>query len=141
MRFYADDVVLFAETEEKLQAIMLDYFANWCHKWSDKTQIIHFRKTRATQTKFSFTFGTTDIKIVDSYRYLGVEINSNLNYKRSAEILSNAGGRALGCIIQKFKTFKDIGYKTYNQMYNRGVVPVMDYCSEFWGFVDYISSN
>ncbi len=48
-----------------------------------------------------------------------------------------AGGRALGSIISKFKSLKNVGFETYTKLYHSGVVPVMDYSSGLWGFTNY----
>ncbi len=38
-------------------------------------------------------------------------------------------GRAMGSIISKFKSLKNVGFETYSKLYHSGVVPIMDYCS------------
>ncbi len=52
-------------------------------------------------------------------------------------MLAGAGGRALGSIISKFKSLKNMGFETYTKLYHSGVIPVMDYSSGIWGFKNY----
>jgi hypothetical protein len=48
-----------------------------------------------------------DLQIVQRYKYLGLVFDEYLNYKVSAEVLADSGGRALGAIINKYKTIND----------------------------------
>ena len=55
---HADDIVIISENEEKLQEL-LDHVHELCKKWQldlniDKTQIVHFRKSRKQWTTFEF---------------------------------------------------------------------------------------
>ena len=68
------------------------------------------------------------------YRYLGVHLNEHMDSSIIAETLSKAGGRALGAVISKIHSYKDVGFKTYSQLYYSCVVPILDYCPGFWDF-------
>ena len=142
---YADDLVFVAENEIDLQN-MLNILSNWCKNWRmtvnvAKTNIIHFRKARARKTNFIFVLDEAIIKIIDKYRYLGLIFNEFLNFKITAEVLADAGGRALGAIYNKYKTNKGFGYETYTKLYNSGVIPVLDYGACVWGFKDFDNMN
>ena len=124
-------MVLIANSEADLQA-MLNSMHNWCHKWrlnvnKDKSNIVHFLPKRKQKTTVKFMFGAHEISIVDKYKYLGVYFDENLTYDHCIKTLSESAGRALGGIIGKFKTFKDIGYNTF------GVIPILDYGVGIWG--------
>jgi len=135
---YADDIVILAENEEELQ-ILLNFVNNWCRKWKmkvnrDKTKVVHFRKKKCKVTDKQFHMGTDIIDICAQYKYLGIIINEYLNYEITATTLAGAAGRALGGIISKFKSFKNVGFQTFSKLYHSGVVPVMDYCAGVWGY-------
>ena len=135
---YADDIAIVSENEINLQ-LMLNRLYEWCQSWfltinTDKSQIVHFRKKRKKRSDFSFSVGPTQLKIVDQYKYLGITLNENLDYKVCAQELADAGGRALGSLITKFKPYKGIGYSTFTKLYEQGVIPITDYCSSVWGF-------
>jgi hypothetical protein len=49
---------------------------------------------------------------VSKYKYLGVLLDELLYWKANTEILVQSGGRALGGIIYKFRSMKDISYST-----------------------------
>ena len=99
---YADDIILISDSQEGLQK-QLDTLNKWSTKWSlsinvDKTKVIHFRKASDPCSTFNFHLGDNTIDIVNSYRYLGLELNETLDYTYSAQILSDAGSRALGAL-------------------------------------------
>ncbi len=52
-------------------------------------------------------------------------------------MLTGACGRALGSIISKFKSLKNVGFETYTKLYHNGVVPVLYYSSGIWGLKRY----
>ena len=78
--------------------------------------------------------GNQTVDYVSVYRYLGVHLNEHMDSSIIAETLSKAGGRALSAVISKIQSYKDVGFKTYSQLYNSCVVPVLDCCSGVWGF-------
>ena len=57
-----------------------------------------------------------------------------LDYQVCGLELAEAGGWALGGIISKFKTFKNIGFNTFTKLYHTGVVPINKYASGIWRF-------
>ena len=38
-----------------------------------------------------------------------------------------------GLVFQSIQSYKDVGFKTYSELYYSCVVPVLDYCSGVWG--------
>lgn len=135
---YADDIVILANTEEDLQC-MMNKIADWGKKWrvkfsGSKSNVVHFRKAGKERTSFNFTLGNLPIQIVEKYKYLGLVLHETLSYDVSATVLADAGGRALGAIINKYKKIGGLGYYTYTTMYNAGVCPILDYASEIWGY-------
>ena len=136
---YADDMVLIAESEADLQSL-LDHMYDWCYKWRlsvnrDKTKIVHFRQPRQSKTQYGFHYGLSDIEIVSQYKYLGIIMDEYLKFDQCTTTLSNAGSRALGAIISKFKSLKDVGYNTFKHLYDSGVTPILEYGSGVWGYV------
>ena len=122
---YADDMVLISDNEIELQE-MLNPLNEWCSKWhvkmnKDKSKIVHFRKSKKKKTLYQFKLGKECIDIVSCYKYLGILLDENLNFKDCANLLSSSAGRALGSVISKCKSNNDVGYKTFCKMYETGV--------------------
>ena len=133
---YADDIVLMAESDKDLQA-MLNYVNQWCNKWKlsingVKSQIIHFRKRRRTQTSFNFQIGKSELKVVQSYKYLGVIFDEHLNFKLCEKTLADAAGKALGGMIHKLKQIKYTNIGIFRKLYETCVIPIMDYNCSIW---------
>ncbi len=118
---------------------ILNCVENWCNKWrlkvnADKTNFMQFRGKRTTCTTFNFKFDHNEPKIVDQYKYLGVILQENLDYNVTTSVLAGAAGRALGADISKFKSFRNVGYNAFSNMYESHVVPVIDYSAGVWGY-------
>ncbi len=133
---FADDIVIIANSEKELQQI-LKCVETWSKNWrlkvnTEKTNIVHFRRKRKQRTTFKFKFENNSLNIVDRYKYLEVVLQENLDFKITEELLAGASGRALGAIISKFKCLKNVGFNTFNKMYQANVVPIADYSSSVW---------
>ena len=75
---YADDLVVFADSEAELQCL-IDTVYNWCKKWrmkmnENKSKIIHFRNVGKRATDFTFKNGPNIIETVSSYKYYRIFI-------------------------------------------------------------------
>ena len=135
---YADDVALIAEDENKLQK-EIDILKDWCTHWKlnvnlSKSQVVHFRKSRRKLTKFKFSFGNNVLELVPKYRYLGVIFDENLNFNECATTLADSAGRALGNVISKFSSFKNIMFSTFTKLFDTTVWPILNYCSSVWSY-------
>ena len=133
MLMYADDLAIISESEEDLQN-MLDSLHEWCTKWCmrvnvNKTKIVQFRCKSQSATNKQFLYGNKHVEVVSKYKYLGLILDEYLDYNTTATALAGSAGRALGSVCSKYKKLKGLGYQTFTNMYNSGVVPIMDYCS------------
>ena len=57
-----------------------------------------------------------------------------MKFENSAEKFAEAGSRALGALISKFKDVKNVSYNCFTKLYNACVATVLDNASEIWGF-------
>ncbi len=96
--------------------------------------VIHFRKKKCKVTEKQFYLGMDLVDICQQYQYLGIIINEHVSYEITATTLAESAGRALGGVISKFKSFRNVGCQTFSKLYHSGVVPVMDYCAAVWGY-------
>ena len=140
---YADDLALIAESEADLQEL-LNRVSSWCQKWhinAGKSKIVQFRKRLVNKTTFNFKEWQIKLDIVSEYKYLGFIFNENMDLKISINDLSSRAGRSLGSCISRFKSMKDVGFKTYTQLYNSMVVPISDYFAGIWGIRKFEQSH
>ena len=134
---FADDVVVLAENPDDLQ-ILLDIVSQWCSKWrlstnNDKSAVVHFRKSRIQRCTKVFTLQNRALLTVPNYKYLGIILNEHHDYQHAVNPLCVAAGRALGGIIHKFRSFKNIGYSTFSKLYDSCVTPILEYGAAVWG--------
>uniref|UniRef100_A0A3B3H959 ribonuclease H n=1 Tax=Oryzias latipes TaxID=8090 RepID=A0A3B3H959_ORYLA len=137
---YADDIILIADEEIKLQG-MLNTMNDWCNKWrltinSDKTQIVHFRKPLVPQSNFLFYFGKTTLMYTDTYKYLGFVFHKNMMFSEGKQRLSDSAGRALGAVINKMKVCPELSLDTFSKLYDAMVGSVLFYSAGVWGYED-----
>ena len=138
---YADDIAVMSDSAENLQ-IILDKIFSWSRKNmikfnEKKSNVVHFRKKFQEKTLFTFKLGDANINIVNEYKYLGLILNEFQDYNVTAKVLADAANRALGAIINKYLSNNGLGYYTYTRLFNSGVCPILDYCSEVWGFKNF----
>jgi hypothetical protein len=138
---YADDIVLLSESEQDLQK-QLDYVATWCRNWrlvinSKKSQVVHFRKKGADRTESSFKIDDNTLDVVNSYKYLGIILDEHLSFSNAVDSLGTGGGRALGAINAKFKFLKNMGFRTYDKLFESCVLPILSYGSGVWGLSNF----
>ncbi len=136
---YADDIALIADSPENLQKL-LNVMNSWCKKWRfiinpTKSNVVHYRNAPKVQTNFVFKLGDNGpiLDKVDSYEYLGIYLDQYLTFAKATTVLGNASGRALGSMINKYKSMGEMGYGTYTKLFESLVCPVMDYSAAIWG--------
>ncbi len=140
---YADDIVLLADSPKHLQSL-INIMNRWCNKYRlivnpNKSKIVHFRNPPKKRCDFLFKLGSMgpELEIVENYKYLGTFFDEYLTFDKAAEVLSAAANRALGGMINKFKSIREMSYNTYSKLYGSMVCPVMDYGSAIWGCKGY----
>ena len=142
---YADDIVIFSDTEDNLQTL-LDGVYKWCTQWRlrinlNKTNIVHFRKQSQNRTEFQFKIGENIIEIKETYKYLGCILSETFDFTVTATALAESAGRALGSLINKYRAADGLPFSVYTKLYHACVVPIMDYCASVWGFKSYPKCN
>ena len=142
---YADDIVLFSDSEANLQSL-LNTVQKWCSQWRlkinlNKTNIVHFRKQSQNRTEFQFKIGNNVIELKESYKYLGCILSETLDFTVTATTLAESAGRTLGNLINKYRAADGLPFSVYEKLYHSCVVPIMDYCAGIWGFKSYLKCN
>ena len=142
---YADDIVLFAETELDLQ-FLLNIVEIWCEKWRlevnlTKTNILHVRVKRKLQSKYMFLFNKRPVPYCTFYKYLGCNINEYLDYSFTAEMQADSAGQALSSIITKMIKNKGFPFSVYSILYQACVCSISQYGSEVFGYEQFDSTQ
>ena len=134
---YADDIVLVAENEQDLQTL-IDRVDFWCEKNEmniniNKTKILHIRNKSTVRSNFSFNCNQSIIEYCNEYKYLGIYFNEFLNTTQIIDHAATSARKTLAGIIARSKMLGGLMYKSYTQLYNSLVVPIMDYGAVLWG--------
>ncbi|CAG2194034.1 unnamed protein product [Mytilus edulis] len=84
---YADDLVLISGTVDGLQN-QLNALNDWTKTQlmnvnTEKTKIMHIRKTTKDRTQFTFRLGDNIVAFVNKYRYLGLTLSEHIDYNVS----------------------------------------------------------
>ncbi len=70
----------------------------------------------------------------NTYKYLGYYIDEHLSFKKTVNTLTSSASRSFGRVVNLFKKMKNLGFKTYQTLYQSYVTPIMNYSSAIWGF-------
>lgn len=78
---------------------------------------MHFRKKNAKKRRSNdiFHLGGENLAYEPFYKYIGVILDENIDFKRNAENLGKSG-RALGSMISKLHSLKMVGFKTFEKL-------------------------
>ena len=141
---YADDIVLLAESESNLQALLF-IVECWCKKWKlevnlTKTNVMHIRSNRKQLSRFVFLFDRKVIAYCKSYKYLGVNIDEFLDYNFTVAAQADSAGRGLSCIITKIIKKGGFPFNMYSMLYDACITSVSDYGGEVTGYNQYDST-
>ena len=113
--------------------VVTEYGERWrCTFNSSKSKIVlHGRKTKKGET---FTLGHNPLEQVLSYKYLGLEIQRNLNWKLYKERALSKATRVTTLIKALFLKNNKITIQTMTQLWNALARPILEYGAEIWGF-------
>ena len=131
---FADDLVLFSESESGLQRC-LNQLQVYCDKWKltinvNKTKVIIFNAGGHKISKFEFKIGSNAIEITQRYCYLGIEFSSSGSFKHACDILQEKAMKA-------FFKLKQINPRNNAlltiKLFDALVTPIATYASQVWG--------
>ena len=92
----------------------------------NKSKIVHFRNPPKERNKYVFRLGDgCELDTVENNKYLGTFFDIYLTFGKATEVLSTAANRALGGMINKFKSLREMSCRT--KLYHSMVCPVLDY--------------
>ena len=138
---FADDIALISQTPAGLQnqinnlksaSEALGLKVNL-----DKTKVMVFRKGGYLGSREKWHYGTDELEVVNTYKYLGFTLTTKL----STDIpLREYAGRAKGKVLNIFRTLYKLGQidiKVFFRLFDSQVKPMLLYASEIWGSTSY----
>ena len=138
MLLYADDIVVFANNAEQLQA-GLDVLSEYCARWKlkvnvSKTKILVFRKGGMLPRNLVFTYDSEPLEIVKSFKYLGIVFTTGGSFSETQTTLAGQAQKAIFKLNKYMYKFTFITPKHKLELFDKLVSPILSYASEVWGF-------
>ena len=131
---FADDIVLFSEFAESLQA-QIDLFYKYCEIWNliistAKTKIVIYNLIYAKHS-FSFTLAENTLEIVDKYKYLGLWCSNNKNiFVKNHSYLAEQARNAIFTIRNYSHNLGHLSPKLSLKVFQAQIEPILMYGSE-----------
>ena len=141
--FYADDIVIFAESKEKLEMVIgkiMEHSKEWKFTLNKtKTQVVIFGtsagsdETNAAMDFFTIDRGESKLKVMQDYKYLGMDVHASVgNWKkykdRMIEKASRRMNAAWGVGLQSGAMSVKAGVNIWQGL----VRPILEYGAEIW---------
>ena len=132
---YADDTVIFGESEEKLQTALHELGA-YCNEWKlkvncSKTKIMTFCG-RKTTYQYPFSLNGNTLEHVSSFKYLGLTFNFNGKFNVAVKQLKDQARRAMMALLRKSRQLQ-LPISCQLELFDSLVLPVLTYGCEVWG--------
>ena len=138
IRLFADDCVCYREIKDEKDTMKLqrdiDRLGSWARKWGMRFQpvkcnMMQLTRKRIKKVHASYTLEGTNLENVESIKYLGVTITSDLRWNTHVSNVCTKANRTLGFLRRNLyscpQEVKEAAYK--------GLVrPVLDYGSSVW---------
>ena len=138
IRLFADDCVCYHEIKDEEDTMKLqrdiDQLGSWASKWGMRFQpvkcsMMQLTRKRIKKIHASYTLEGTDLENVESIKYPGVTITSDLRWNTHVSNVCTKANRTLGFLRRNLyscpQEVKEAAYK--------GLVrPVLDYGSSVW---------
>ena len=130
---FADDVILVSDSatglENKLNVLHSQSKRLGLHVNIDKSKIVIFRKGGYLSKHENWTYENTQLEIVNSYKYLGIDFATRMSLTSWVTDLVTKAKKASFCII---KTLKRLACNDL-KLFDSKVEPILAYGSELWG--------
>jgi hypothetical protein len=135
---YADDIVIFANNPRDLQS-SLDMLCVYCNKWklkvnTAKTKVMIFKKGGRLQENLNFYFNDSIVEIVNKFSYLGIVLTTGGSFMEAQDTLAGQALKAIYKMDKYLYKFTDISVKHKVELFDKLILPILNYGSEIWGF-------
>lgn len=138
--FWADDLVLLADSEEKLKE-MLKILEDYCRTNeltinTKKTKCMTFNKGGRLLSR-DFYLNGTKLENVRSYKYLGFILTPSGEINTGLQDLRDRGFKAFMKLKRDFGESFNYHVPTALLLFESLIKPIITYCSDFWGCIKY----
>ena len=142
---YADDIVLFSDTpiglQTKLNLLFTQSSRLGLEVNLDKSKIIVFRKGGRLSKHEHWHYNNTNVEIVNSYNYLGVNFTTKLSFTNFSTSLITKSKNASYCILRSLRTLQCTNINVFCKLFDSKVLPILTYGGELYGIVENVNSE
>ena len=137
---FADDIVLLSETvvglQNQLNTLHKSAFRLGLNVNLSKSNIVVFRKGGYLAKKEKWLYGNNEMKVVNSYKYLGVIFSTKLSFSLACDDLVARAKKAIICILKVLNRYEISSMQIFVKLFDSKVLPILLYGSEIWGLFD-----
>ena len=135
--FYADDLALVSTTTAGLQA-QLDLLEAYSQRWRltvnvKKTKVVVYTTSHRKVDSPLLTYMAAPIEVLDTFRYLGVDLHSTQRFAAAGADRAAAAHRAALALHNRCRTLRLHDPALVMHLFDALVRPVMLYGVETWG--------
>ena len=139
---FADDILLVSESISGLQnQLDILYFQSQrlgLEINNEKTQIVIFRKGGFVSKHEKWFYGNINLKIVNSYRYLGFEFTTKLSFNNAVRPFISKAKKSCFDISKSLASIECYSLDVFSKLFDSKVAPILTYACELWGMHDII---
>ena len=99
----------------------------------DKTNIMIFRKGGHLSKHEKWFYGINEVRVVNSYKYLGMIFSTKLSLNYAWEESCNKGKKGVIEILKSLRKLNSIDCNLYWKMFDSQIEPLLTYAAEVWG--------
>ena len=133
----ADDMALLADTVVGLQVQLNNLYITSKQLElkvnNEKTNIVVFRKGGYLSSHERWSYGETEVKVVNAYKYLGLYFSTRLSFSSACNDLLSRAKHAVISIFNSLRKFDKMSFSVFIKLFDVQVQPIVLYGSEIWG--------
>ena len=101
---------------------------------TSKTKVVVYSRGKIRNIQV-FTFGDSELEVLDDYTYSGVTMNYNGHFKKAISKQVCQARRAMFSLLGKIRRLQ-LPVDIASELFDKLVLPMLLYGSEIWGFED-----
>lgn len=135
---YADDLVLFSQTQHGLQNNVNELLRygkiNSLNINQSKTKALIFNRNGRKLIRYAFYSGRSIIENVTSYKYLGLVLSATGTFTVAKQELKKTALKALYALYRNMNGAFRKNVQLTIGLFDTLIKPILTYCCEIWGF-------
>ena len=131
---FADDIVLLAKSKQDLQKLLnaaFNYSERWRFAWNcSKSKVMRFGVPKCKKQQIYF-LGLQELEVVNSFKYLGVDIQQNLSWSTSKWRFTLKARSRVPMVTKA--VIEGLSINAGIKLWETMVRPTLEYAAEAWG--------